>query len=429
MSLAPATSLFNTTPKLFSRAWLTVALLCVVGCLNYLDRTMIATMRESVVSAIPMSNAQFGLLTSVFLWVYGLLSPFAGFLADRFNRSRVIIGSLLLWSLITVITAHVKTYEQLLLTRALMGISEACYIPAAAALIVDFHKGATRSRATGIHIAGIMVGSSLGFLGGYIAEKYDWTVAFSLFGSIGVAYSIILSFTLRDAPKIASVTDGDEEIAVVKVGFLEAVKHVFSSFSFILTLTYFTLLSIVGWMIMGWLPTYYKEHFGVTQAAAGLYATGYIYPASLVGVIIGGFLADRWSRTNKKARILLPVIGLLVAAPFIFTASYTSVLVVAIACFMVFVFTRSFTDANLMPVLCLIIDTRYLATAYGILNLFACVVGGLGIYAAGLLRDANINLSSVFQFAGLIMLISAALLYMVKPRQVLEAAPAKSLTE
>jgi hypothetical protein len=102
---------------------------------------------------------------------------------------------------------------------------------------------------------------------------------------------------------------------------------------------------------------------------------------------------------------------------------------VAIACFMVFVFTRSFTDANLMPVLCLIIDTRYLATAYGILNLFACVVGGLGIYAAGLLRDANINLSSVFQFAGLIMLISAALLYMVKPRQVLEAAPAESLTE
>jgi MFS family permease len=425
MSLAPAIPLTASTPKLLSRAWLTVALLCVVGCLNYLDRTMIATMRESVVHTIPMTNAQFGLLTSIFLWVYGALSPFAGFLADRFNRSRVIIGSLLVWSLITLLTAYVKTYEQLLITRALMGISEACYIPAALALIVDYHKGSTRSIATGIHIAGIMVGSSLGFLGGYIAENHNWTLAFSLFGGIGVAYSIVLFFTLRDAPKITSATINEEAKPVNKVKFGEAVKNIFGSVSYILTLIYFSLLGIVGWIIMGWLPTYYKEHFGVTQAAAGLYATGYIYPASLVGVIVGGYLADRWSKRNKKARILLPVIGLIIAAPFIFVASYTGVLVIAIACFMVFVFTRSFTDANLMPVLCLIIDTRYLATAYGILNLFACIIGGLSIYAAGWLRDANVNLSVMFQFAAVIMIISAALLYMVKPKQTTEPVEAE----
>src|SRR5678816_2477570 len=92
--------------KLPPRAWLIVALLWVVGCLNYLDRVMITTMRGSLVEAIPMTDAQFGLLTSVFLWVYGLLSPFAGFLADRFNRSRVIITSLFLWSLVTWFTAH-----------------------------------------------------------------------------------------------------------------------------------------------------------------------------------------------------------------------------------------------------------------------------------------------------------------------------------
>src|SRR5688572_31483265 len=92
-----------------SRAWLTVALLWVVAALNYLDRIMITTMRGSVVEAIPMTDAQFGLLTSIFLWVYGLLSPFAGFLADRFNRSRLIIGSLLVWSLLTWLTGHCKT--------------------------------------------------------------------------------------------------------------------------------------------------------------------------------------------------------------------------------------------------------------------------------------------------------------------------------
>ncbi|WP_419803361.1 MFS transporter [Mucilaginibacter sp.] len=424
MLATQAVPVTNTTPKLLSKAWLTVGLLCVVGCLNYLDRTMITTMRESVVKAIPMTNAQFGLLTSVFLWVYGFLSPAAGFLADRFNRSRVIISSLLVWSIITLATSYVKTYEQLLITRALMGISEACYIPAALALIVDYHKGSTRSLATGIHIAGITLGSSLGFLGGWIAENHNWTTAFGLFGIIGVSYSVILLFTLRDAPK-AELNIENYPIKTASVQFGAALKNIFSSRSYILTLIYFGLLGIVGWMILGWLPTYYKEHFKVTQAAAGLYATGYIYPASLVGVITGGFLADKWHKSNKKARILLPVIGLVIAAPFIFMASYTNVLLVAIICFMVFVFMRSFTDANLMPVLCLIIDTRYLATAYGILNLCACVIGGLGIYAAGLLRDSQINLSVAFQFAALIMLISAVLLYNVKPKPAVFASPAE----
>ena len=369
-------------------------------------------MRESVIKSIPMTNGQFGLLTSVFLWIYGILSPLAGFMADKFNRSRVIIGSLLVWSAITVISAHVKTYEELLITRALMGISEACYMPAALALIVEYHRGSTRSFATGVHIAGVTVGSSLGFLGGWIAEKYDWTWAFTIFGMVGIVYSVILLFTLRDAPKIAV----EEATVKPEVHFGNALKNIFSSSSYILTLIYFSLLGIVGWMIMGWLPTYYKEHFNVSQTAAGLYATGYIYPASMVGVMVGGFIADRWSRKNKKARILLPVIGLLIAAPFIFIASKTAVLAIAIICFMIFVFTRSFTDANLMPVLCLIIDPRYLATAYGILNLFACIIGGLGIYAAGLLRDSQINLSIIFQFASVIMLASAVLLYNVKPK-------------
>ena len=92
-----------------------------------------------------MSDAQFGLLTSVFLWVYGLFSPLAGFLADRFSRSRVIFISLLLWSTVTWLTGYSTTFGQLLASRVLMGITEACYIPASLALIVDYHRGTTRS--------------------------------------------------------------------------------------------------------------------------------------------------------------------------------------------------------------------------------------------------------------------------------------------
>ena len=128
-----------------ARAWLVVALLWVVGMLNYLDRVIITTMHGSLIEAIPMTEAQFGLLTSVFLWVYGILSPFAGFLADRFNRSRVIVISLFAWSVLTWLTAHATTFHGLLITRALMGISEACYIPAALALI-EIGRASCRER-------------------------------------------------------------------------------------------------------------------------------------------------------------------------------------------------------------------------------------------------------------------------------------------
>ena len=401
--------------KLPSGSWLVVALLSFVGALNYIDRIMITTMRGSIVDEIPMTDAQFGLLTSLFLWVYGLLSPFAGFLADRFNRSRVIIASLFVWSTVTWLTSYVTTFEQLLATRALMGISEACYIPAALALIVDYHRGSTRSLATGIHMAGIMVGSSLGFLGGWIAENHEWNFAFHIFGIIGIIYSVVLTFTLRDAP--GNMVDELSQEAKSKVIFFDGIKNLFSRRSFILMVAFWGLFGVVNWMIMGWLPTYYEEHFNLSQGMAGLYATGYFYPASIVGLLLGGFLADRWSRTNPRARILVPVIGTSIAAPCIFMASNTAVLPLAIIFFMVYSLTRMFTDANMMPILCLVADQRYRATGYGILNLFATVIGGIGLYAGGVLRDSQVDLSMIYRFSALILIICALLCYRIRPKK------------
>ncbi|GAA4464537.1 MFS transporter [Nibrella saemangeumensis] len=405
----------TTAPKAHvpARAWLVVALLCVVGCLNYLDRMMITTMRTSIMEAMPMTNAQFGLLTSVFLWVYGLLSPLAGFLADRFSRSRVIIGSLFVWSAVTWLTAYATTFEELLITRALMGISEACYIPAALALIVDYHRGPTRSLATGIHIAGVMAGQSLGFIGGLLAEQHDWSFPFSILGIIGVVYSGILIFTLKDAPHVPKiVTEPTDE---KKVSFWDGIKNLFSRGSFILVLLCWGGLGVVSWMIVGWLPTYYKEHFNLSQTLAGVYATGYFHTAALVGVLIGGALADYWSRTNPRARILLPAVGLCIAIPAIFLASSTIILAVAIAGFMVYALTRTFTDANMMPILCMVADPRYRATGYGVLNLFSCIIGGIGLYAGGVLRDAQVDLSRMFQVAAALMVLCALILFNLKP--------------
>ena len=238
--------------KIFKNGWVIVAMLFFVGTLNYLDRTVIVTMRSSIISSIPMTDAQFGLLTSVFLWVYGLLSPFAGFMADRFKRSHVVIGSLFVWSVVTWLTAHATTYNQLLATRALMGISEAFYIPASLAMVIDYHhKKGTQSLATGINLAGVIAGQCLGFIGGFLAENHSWNYVFNILGIIGILYAVFLSFLLRDSDD-RQVAEKEED----HPAFIEAIKVLFKRKSFIFILLTFGLMGIVNWMVVGWLPTY-----------------------------------------------------------------------------------------------------------------------------------------------------------------------------
>jgi MFS family permease len=401
--------------KLPARAWLIVGLLWAVGLLNYLDRVTLTTMRGSLVEAIPMTDAQFGLLTSVFLWVYGVLSPFAGFLADRFNRSRVIIISLFAWSVITWLTAHATTFNELLITRALMGVSEACYIPAALALIADYHRGPTRSLATGVHMSGIMVGSGLGGLGGWIAERHGWSHAFTIFGGIGIVYAFIVALLLRDRPADPVAPGQPIPAAPAPVNLLAALRSLFSQRAFTFALAYWGLLGLAGWAVIGWMPTYLNEHFNLSQGTAGLSATGYLQAAALVGVLLGGWWADRWSKVNERARIYVPLIGVLAAAPGILLASTIDWLPLAILGLICFGLAKAFSDSNMMPILCTVTDARYRATGYGVLNLFSCVIGGLTIYAGGVLRDAQVDVSHVFQFAAASMLICAVLLFSIRP--------------
>lgn len=398
-----------------NRAWLTVGLLWFIGLLNYLDRVMITTMRGSIVAEIPMTEAQYGLLTAAFLWTYGLLSPFAGFLADRYSRSRVIVISLFSWSLVTWLTAHATTYWELLATRMLMGVTEAAYIPAALALITDYHRGHTRSRAEGIHMSGIMVGAGLGGVGGWIAERHGWEHSFTLFGLIGLGYTFIVAFLLKDAPRERSIYAASgvtDELP--KIGLRAAFTSLLSKKSFILALFYWGLLGMGGWAVVGWMPTYMNENFNLAQGVAGLTATGYLQTALLVGVLVGGAWADRWFRTNPYGRFYVPFIGLCVAAPGIFLAGYTNLLPLAILGLVVYGFARAFADCNMMPILCQVTDPRYRATGYGVLNLCGTIVGGITIYAGGAIRDAKMDVSLIFGFASISMVGCAALLLLIK---------------
>lgn len=242
--------------------WAVVGMLWVVAFLNYFDRILITSMRDPIVADFNLNDAQFGLLTSAFLWSYGILSPLGGFFADKYGRRSVIVFSVAIWSAVTLWTGFVTSFHEMLAARVVMGISEACYIPAALALITDYHKGRTRSLATGLHMSGLYAGLALGGLGGYIAELWGWRYGFQVFGLFGVAYAIVLLIFLKDhKPEMDNDIAPDNVPEKVPVNLLQSFKTLFAEPSFLILLFYFCALGMVNWLIYGWLPTFLKEHF------------------------------------------------------------------------------------------------------------------------------------------------------------------------
>lgn len=394
-------------------AWGLVALLWIVAFLNYFDRIMITSMRDPIVKEFALSDAQFGLLTSVFLWSYGILSPFGGFLADKYNRKKVIIFSVSVWSAVTLWTGFTSSFEEMLVSRFFMGLSEACYIPAALALITDYHKGKTRSLATGLHMSGLYAGLALGGLGGYIAEIWGWRYGFHVFGIFGILYSIVLLYYLKDI-KHETTENEVEEVEKETISLLGSVKILFKERSFLVLLFYFSVLGTANWLVYGWLPTFLKEHFHLKLGEAGISATGYIQIGSFVGVILGGYFADKWFLKNKRSRVFMIIIGFTVGAPFLFLMSSTTVFAIAIIAMFFFGIARGINDANLMPVLRQIADSRYIATGYGFLNFLSTIIGGLMVYVGGALKDAKVDLSIVYQVSAVIMLLATWSLFAIK---------------
>jgi MFS family permease len=411
--------------KLSSYAWAVVALLWPVAMLNYLDRQMVSSIRASIRADIPsIANDQdFGTLMAVFMWVYAFLSPVGGFIADKFNRRWTVIGSLFVWSAVTWATGHAQTYSQMLTCRALMGISEAFYIPAALALIADFHTGGTRAKAIGIHQSGIYAGLALGGIGGYIAQTSSWRNCFTWFGIAGVVYAVVLMFALRDANRVSSPSPPSGERAGVRgqsetknVTFAETFLALWSQPAFWILVIYFTLPAIAGWVTKNWLPTFLADTFNLKQGPAGLSATGYIQIASFVGVLLGGVVADWWMRRTNRGRIYTSALGVLLLVPALLLLGYAWALPVAIVAMILFGLGWGFFDCNNMPILCQIARPEHRATGYGFMNLVSISVGAGATVALGWMRDHHVKFSIAFAVSAAVALVSAGLILLVKPR-------------
>jgi MFS family permease len=395
--------------------WIVVGLLWVVALLNYMDRQMIATMRPSMqLDITELSQAtNYGYLMAVFLWVYGSMSSFSGMIADRINRKGLIIGSLFVWSLVTFAMGFATTFNELYWLRALMGLSEALYIPAGLSLIADYHSDKTRSLAVGLHMSGIYMGQALGGFGATVAKQFSWQYAFMFFGGFGMVYAIVLVIFLHDNIKREIVDKAQKGYQSV----LKSVTALLSSFSFWIIILYFAVPSFPGWAIKNWAPTLIANKLHIDMSIAGPLTTISISLSSLFGVIVGGYYSDKWVQQNIRARVYIGAMGLSLMIPALLLLGYSNSIVIVFAAASMFGFGFGMFDTNNMPILCQFVPSSSRATAYGLLNTAGIFAGAVITDYLGKSTDAG-NLNRDFAaLAGIVIVVIVLQLLFLKPRE------------
>lgn len=397
-------------------AWVIVALLWVVALLNYMDRQMLSTMKNAMMIDITeLEKAEnFGRLMAIFLWIYGFMSPIAGVIGDRLNRKWLITGSLFVWSGVTFFMGYTRDYNVLYFLRALMGVSEALYIPAGLSLIADYHQGSTRSLAIGIHMTGLYMGQALGGFGATVAENLSWQKAFHYFGIAGLIYSLILIIFLREYQYREKVSKPGSGIANLR-SVASGLSVLLGMVSFWMILFYFAIPSVPGWAVKNWIPTLFSTSLGIEMPVAGPLSTITIAASSLVGVILGGVLADRWILFNLRGRIFTGAIGLSLTIPSLLLLGFGHSYPWIIGGAVIFGIGYGMFDANNMPILCQFVTPRLRATGYGLMNMTGVFAGAFITRFLGKSMDSG-NLARDMALLSIpVMVVVALQLIVLKP--------------
>ena len=399
--------------------WVVVGLLWVVALLNYMDRQMLSTMKEAMQIDIVelQSAANFGYLMAVFLWIYGLMSPVSGIIADRLNRKWLIVGSLFVWSSVTYLMGVADTYDQVLWLRAVMGVSEALYIPAALSLIADYHTGKSRSLAIGIHMTGLYMGQAVGGFGATVAATFSWHTTFHWFGIIGIAYALVLILFLHDKktePVLGPVPEKTENRESESV--FTSLKSLLTNVAFWVILLYFAAPSLPGWATKNWLPTLFAENLDMPMAQAGPISTITIAVSSFIGVVIGGTLSDKWVQRNLRGRGYTGAIGLGLTIPSLLLLGFGHNIVAVVGAGLLFGIGYGIFDTNNMPILCQFVSARQRATAYGVMNMVGVFAGAFITNLLGSWGDSG-NLGLGFAMLAVVVAVAlAAQLYFLRPK-------------
>lgn len=399
--------------------WIVVGLLWGVALLNYMDRQMLSTMKDAMqVDIVELQSAtNFGYLMAIFLWIYALMSPVSGVIADRLNRKWLIVGSLFVWSSVTYLMGIAETFNQVVWLRALMGVSEALYIPAGLSLIADYHTGKSRSLAVGIHMTGLYTGQAIGGFGATVADAFSWHTTFHWFGIIGIAYAVILMLFLHDKKtEILPTEKLQANPQKEKESVFTSLKSLLTNVAFWVILLYFAAPSLPGGATKNWLPTLFAENLDLPMSQAGPISTITIAVSSFIGVLIGGPLSDKWVQKNLRGRVYTGAIGLGLTIPSLLLLGFGHNLVAVVGAGLLFGIGYGIFDTNNMPILCQFVSHKQRATAYGVMNMIGVSAGAFITHLLGRWGDSG-NLGAGFAMLAIVVAIALGVqLYFLRPK-------------
>ncbi len=322
------------------------------------------------------------------------------------------------WSAVTFAMAYATNFNQLYVLRAVMGLSEALYLPAGLSLIADFHGTKTRSLAIGIHMTGLYMGQALGGFGATIASAYSWQQTFHTFGLIGILYALVLIFFLKEKKSFVADSGSEDFIPLgIKTSLFKGIGLLLSNVAFWVILFYFAIPSLPGWAVKNWLPTLFAETLNIDMATAGPFSTVAIATSSFLGVILGGLLSDRWVQKNLRGRIYTSAIGLSLTIPALLLIGYGHTFFHVVGAAVCFGFGFGMFDANNMPILCQFVSAKYRATAYGLMNMVGVFSGALITDVLGKYSEAGTLAEGFVMLAGMVAMALVVQLYFLRPKQ------------
>ena len=356
--------------------WIMIALLWCVFLFNYADRQAIFSVFPLIKTEMHLSDVQLGIIGSCFMWMYAVCGPFTGWITDRFSRKWLILGSLIFWSAVTGATAIANTYSSMIWCRALGGLGEAFYFPAAMSMISDYHGPSTRSRAMSMHQTAVYAGSIVGgSISALVGQHSGWRSSFMFFGGCGIVLGVVLIFFLQEPPRGQSEKGAEFTHPIMSTK--QALCDILGNRMVLLLIAIFMGANFVAVVFLTWLPTFLYNKFHMSLSMAGLNANLYLQAASFLGVLCGGYLADRFSRRQRGGRQLAQAIGLFLGAPFLFLTGWTRAIPMLVFAMIGFGYFKGLYDANIIAGLYDVVAVQNRGTAAGIANSLGWLGGGL----------------------------------------------------
>ena len=412
--------------------WEVLALLWMAYLLNQADRQVFNTVLPAIRDSLGIGDTEVGMIATIFNLCYAFMVPLGGLAGDRLSRKWVTTIAILFWSVATMFTGLATGVVMLILLRSVAtGGGEAFFGPANYSLLGQYHTD-TRARAMSIHQTSYYVGVILaGWLAGHIADKLGWEYSFIIFGAAGVVWGIVMAVRLKDKKEIAGQAGNDEVSGngekIVKGGEVchsrldrESKPGIFDGFKTVFTTPTALVLTIgfSGFIFvitgyMTWVPAFLQEEFGQSQAAAGFNSMFWTYLAAFLGVLLAGTLSDKIAIRDRKVRMVIQGVGLILGAAFLFFVNGGMTLWLIYLCFAGWGFFRAFFDANIYTVLYDVTPARLHASCSSALITTGFAVGALAPVILGAMKETMGSLSATFPVLGAVWIVCGILMLIV----------------